>query len=152
MPLVLSDASGAFGAATYSEDFSTAPSFVLCGGQSSGAVTSTGTAVNITLDTASPFAHTETYVSQLMSADTDTLQVQANDGLRLNRPVLAIGSVTINQADNLQMGVDFDWGDRVTARLANQTLTCRLESLTLTYDAASGKENLTGTLRSEYSP
>ena len=152
MPLVLSDANGAFGAANYSEDFSTAPSFVLCGGQSSGTVTSTGTAVNTTLDTASPFAHTETYVSQLMSADTDTLQVQANDGLRLNRPVLAIGSVVINQADNLQMGVDFDWGDRLTARLANQTLTCRLESLTLTYDAASGKENLTGTLRSEYSP
>ena len=152
MPLVLSDANGAFGAADYSEDFSTAPSFVLCGGQSSGSITSVGTAVDPVLDTASPFAHSEVYVSQLMSADTDTLQVQANDGLRLNRPVLAIGSVTINQADNLQMGVDFDWGDRVTARLANQTLTCRLESLTLTYDAASGKENLTGTLRSEYSP
>ena len=154
--LVMSDSNGAFGAATYAEDFSSAASFILCGGQSTAGVAATATAGDATLETAGPFAHTEVYASQQMTSDTDTLQTQANNALRLNRPVVGFQGVTINQSPAMQLGVDFDWGDRFTAKLGREVVTCRLESMTLTYQASSSEgqpaETLTGTLRSEYSP
>ena len=151
VPLLMSDTNGAFGTATYTEDFAGSASFVLCGGQSSAGVTSTATAVDPTLDAVSPFAHSEVYVSQQLSADNDTLATQATDGLRMNRPSLEVSNVTINQSPALRYGTSFDFGDRFTASVGNQMLAVRLESLTVAYGAGSG-ETISGTLRSEYSP
>jgi hypothetical protein len=152
MPLTLSDSGGAFGAATYSEDYSSSVSFVICGGQTAAGETATGTAVDPVLDVVGPFAHSEAYVAQQMSVDPDTLQTQARDALRLNRPVLDVQNVTIVQSPSLVYGRDFEFGDLVTVRVRSVTVAARLESLTLGYDAASGLETISGSLRSEYSP
>ncbi len=151
-PLVLSAANGSLGAATYGEDYSASASFSLCGGQTISGTTQTGSAVDPLLDIAGPFAHTEIYVAQQLSIDPDTLATQANDSLRLNRPVLDVSNVTINQSADLQMGTDFGFGDAVTVRMGAVSVLARIESLTVIYDASSGQETISGSLRSEYSP
>ena len=154
--LVLSDTNAAFGQATYGEDFTASASFMLCTGQTVSGKATTAVVYDATLDSAGPFAHTELYVSQQLAADTDTLHTQARDGLRKNRPVVGFSSVNLNQRPDLQLGVDFDFGDRLTAKLGNQLCVVRLEALTLSYTAAASEsspaETLTATLRSEYSP
>jgi hypothetical protein len=151
-PVTISDDSGNFSACAYVEDFSSSASCVVCGGQSTGGVTATASAVDTTLDAVSPFAHTEMYVSQQMTNDTDTLLTQANDALRLNRPILDIENVTIIQSPGMQYGIHFDFGDMITAKVGRIVLLVRIESLTLSYDASSQTETVNGTLRSEYSP
>lgn len=148
----LSDENGALGTAAYSEDYGQLATFVLCGGQSVSGTPTSATAVSPSLDLAGPFAHTEAYASQQASYDTETLATQAAESLRMARPMLEVGSVTINQSEALQMGVDFDFGDRIVASVGGISLNCRIESLTVAYDAQTGKETITGTLRSEYSP
>jgi hypothetical protein len=147
-PLVLSDAAGDIGEGEYLEDYGSAVSQVVCGGQTVSGAQSTATATNLALEGLGPFAHTEIYTSAQNTAAATTLEAEANTVLRLSRPALALSGAALVQTPKCQYGSDFDFGDKLRVSFAGQNFTARLDSLSINVDARSGEEkfaaNLTG--------
>jgi hypothetical protein len=143
--LVLSEEAGTLLSVTVATDFTNAITVGYAGGQGQGAARYVATAIS---DYAAwgPFGRIERFSNASYSADASTSDDEADALVRGNRPRIIFEADMAN-LHGCAYGIDWDFGDYVTAYAFGRTYECRIDALDLT--VANGKETFKTLLRAE---
>jgi len=125
-------------------DYSNEKTYIYAGGQGTGTSQLIGTASDPVRIKRSPFGRREGWVSNTNATTTASCNYEAATALRKGRPSITF-SGTIQSIPGAEYGVDWGWGDKLTAISNDMQMNCRVDTLSVTVE--SGKEQIDGKLK-----
>lgn len=136
-PVVLSVEDGSLANAEVGTLYGSAASYVYAGGAGVGDIRAVTTAQNDAFLALSPFARFEQFVDGGQITDPDALQALANAKLREYRPRRYLAGQIV-EVPNALRGVQWDYGDLLTATYRGLTYNVLVEKIRVTIEAARG--------------
>lgn len=145
-PVLISPELGNLGEVTYSQDYRDEVTYVLAGGKGEGTLRLIASVQDTIRQGLSPFGMRE-YFQDATQYDTSTgLAAEANAVLRSGRVKTIFQGRLIDMPDS-QYGVDWAWGDYVTAQAFGQLIDCRIEAVSVSVKPGTGYERIDAWLR-----
>jgi len=145
-PVLISPEMGNLGEITFSQDYRNEITYVLAGGKGEGSDRLTASSQDTTRQGISPFGLRE-YFKDATQYDTTTgLAAEADATLRSGRVKTIFQGRLIDMPDS-RYGVDWEWGDYVTAQAFNQLIDCRIEAVSVSVKPGVGYERIDAWLR-----
>ena len=146
-PVLISPELGNLGEVVFSQDYRDEITYVLAGGKGDGAQRLTASAQDTARQGASPFGLRE-YFQDATQYDTTTgLAAEADAVLRNGRVKTIFQGRLIDMPDS-RYGVDWAWGDYVTAQAFGRLIDCRIEAVSVSVKPGAGYERIDAWLRS----
>jgi ReqiPepy6 Gp37-like protein len=146
-PVLVSPELGNFGEVHFSQDYRDEITYALAGGKGEGGARLTASAQDLTRQGVSPFGLRE-YFKDATQYDTTTgLSAEADATLRNGRVKTIFQGRLIDMPDS-RYGVDWAWGDYVTAQAFGQLIDCRIEAISVSVKPGAGYERIDAWLRS----
>ena len=146
-PVLISPELGNLGEVTFSQDYRDAATYVLAGGKGEGTERVLAVAQNTTQQGLSPFGLRE-YFKDATQYDSSTgLSAEADATLRSMRVKTLFQGRLIDMPDS-RYGVDWGWGDYVTAQAFGQLIDCRIDAVSVSVKPGTGYERIDAWLRS----
>lgn len=143
-PVILSPDFGNLGECELTEDWTDEVTYALAGGQGQESSRLTASAQDDARIGASPFGLRETFVDATQYDTTTGLAAEAQAVVRAGRPRTIFTGRIIETADT-RYGVEWSWGDYVTAIAFGQSFDCRIDAVEVTVEG--GKESINAWLR-----
>ncbi len=143
-PVILSPDFGNLGECELTEDWTDEVTYALAGGQGEGSLRLTASAQDDARIGASPFGLREMFVDATQYTTTTGLASEAQAVVRAGRPRTIFTGRIIETADT-RYGVEWGWGDYVTAIAFGQSYDCRIDAVEVTVE--NGKESINAWLR-----
>lgn len=150
-PVLISPEMGNLGACRYSQDWRDEVTYALAGGQGDDSIRATASAQDSVRINASPFGLRETFVSDTSSVSAAAgLTADAQAAVRNGR-LKQIFSGTLLDTPDTRYGVEWQWGDYVTAQVFGQAIDCRIDAVTVTVSSGGSYETIDAVLKSDVS-
>lgn len=146
-PVLISPEMGNLGEVVFSQDYRDEITWVTAGGKGDGSARLIANVQDTTRQGVSPFGLRE-YFKDATQYDTTTgLSAEANATLRSGRVKTIFQGRLIDMPDS-RYGVDWAWGDYVTAQAFGQLIDCRIEAVSVSIKPGTGYERIDAWLRS----
>ena len=149
-PVIISPELGNLGEVTFSQDYRDEATYVLAGGKGEGASRIVASAQNDTQVGLSPFGWREYFKDATQYDSTTGLQAEAEATLRGMRVKTLFQGRLIDMPDS-RYGVDWGWGDYVTAQAFGQLIDCRIDAVSVSVKPGVGYERIDAGLRADLS-
>lgn len=133
-PLLLSTNTASLGEATLTLNYRHEVTVVRVGGQGEGAERLTASAVATDRTGLSPFGWKERFVNATNLTTSAELGYAAQSELVRTRPRVA-ATARILSSDGARYGVDWGWGDLVTAEIFDYRFDARIDAISVTVDS-----------------
>jgi len=130
-PVILDPQMGNLANIVQTDDYSQGVSFVYCAGQGTDSDRTVQSANNATLAGLSPYGRFEAFQDARQATTAASVLAEANADLWSARPVLSFEAQLV-QTPGVQYGVQYNFGDMVTARYRNRQFDCRIEAIHIT--------------------
>lgn len=144
-PTVMSIENKRLGNVSLTSDHTNEANVVICAGQGEGADRTKITVQDDTALNATPYSRVEQFKDSRNNATVAAVTTDANTTLRESR-ALTLFEATVQQTPTNRFGLEYDFGDTVTAVFLGQSFDCRLSSIEIAL--SDGKETITSKLRS----
>ncbi len=145
-PVLISPEMGNLGEVVFSQDYRDEVTFAYAGGKGEGSARLAASAQDTTRQGLSPFGLRE-YFKDATQYDTTTgLAAEAQAVLRSGRAKTIFQGRLIDTPDS-RYGVDWAWGDYVTAQAFGQLIDCRIDAVSVSVKPGSGYERIDAWLR-----
>lgn len=146
-PVLISPELGNLGEVTFSEDYRDEITWVTAGGKGDGTDRMIANVQDTVRQGLSPFGLRE-YFKDATQYDTTTgLSAEADAVLRAGRARTLFQGRLIDMPDS-RYGVDWGWGDYVTAQAFGQLIDCRIDAVSVSVKPGVGYERIDAWLRS----
>lgn len=146
-PVLISPELGNLGEVTFSQDYRDEITVAIAGGKGENNNRLTGSASDSARIGQSPFGWRE-YFKDATQYDTSTgLNAEADAVLRSGRVKTIFQGRLIDMPDS-RYGVDWAWGDYVTAQAFGQLIDCRIDAVSVSVKPGTGYERIDAWLRS----
>lgn len=145
-PVIISPDMGNVGEVTLSQDYRDEVTYVLAGGKGENAARLTASAEDLARQGLSPFGLRESFKDATQYETTTGLAAEANASLRSGRVKTIFQCKLIDTPDS-QYGVDWAWGDYVTAQAFGQLIDCRIDAVSVSVKPGTGYERIDAWLR-----
>lgn len=146
-PVLISPELGNLGEVIFSQDYRDEITYVTAGGKGEGSDRLIASVQDTTRQGLSPFGYRE-YFKDATQYDTTTgLSAEADAILRNGRVKTIFQGRLIDMPDS-RYGVDWAWGDYVTAQAFGQLIDCRIEAVSVSVKPGTGYERIDAWLRS----
>lgn len=146
-PVLISPELGNLGETLYSEDYRDEITYVLAGGKGDGSARLTASAQDLVRQGVSPFGLREFFRDATQYDTTTGLSAEADAVLRSGR-VRTIFQGRLIDMEGSRYGVDWGWGDYVTAQAFGQLIDCRIDAVSVSVKPGAGYERIDAWLRS----
>lgn len=146
-PVILSPDMGNLGETTLTIDYRDEVTYVLAGGRGEDSSRLTASAQDTSRQGASPFGLREYFVDATQYDDATGLANEAGAKLRAGRERTIFQGRLIDTLDT-QYGIQWAWGDYVTAQAFGQLIDCRIDAVSVTVKPGDGYERIDAWLRS----
>ena len=148
IPVLISPEMGNLGEVVFAQDYRDEITFVAAGGKGEGSDRLAASAQDNARIGASPFGWRE-YFKDATQYDTTTgLAAEANAVLRGGRARTIFQGRLIDMPDS-RYGVDWAWGDFVTAQAFGRLIDCRIDAVSVSVKPGAGYERIDAWLRSD---
>jgi hypothetical protein len=147
-PVIISPEMGNLGEITFSKDYRGEITFVSAGGKGEGSDRLFASAQDTTRIGASPFGWREYFKDATQYDSTTGLAAEAQAILRSGRAKVIFQGRLIDTPDS-RYGVDWAWGDFVTAQAFGQLIDCRIDAVSVSVKPGAGYERIDAWLRSD---
>lgn len=127
-PIIVDPSVGNLGGTSLVFDYANEATYVYAAGQGTDSSRTIATSLNDTRLAMSPFARREIFVDARQATTTAQVQDQADAALRSNRGITTFDSVIIENAST-SYGLQYRFGDILTAQLYGQSVDCRLDKV-----------------------
>ena len=145
-PVLISPELGNLGEVVFSQDYRDEITYVLAGGKGDGIARLTASAEDAARQGLSPFGLRE-YFKDATQYDTTTgLAAEAQATLRSGRAKTIFQGRLIDLPDS-RYGVDWAWGDYVTAQAFGQLIDCRIDAVIVSVKPGASYERIDAWLR-----
>lgn len=145
-PVLLGPDFGTLANADYAEDWSDEVNHVTALGQGEGSARATTPASDSARYGASPYALCESTVDARNTSSATALQDEADNALRAGLPRRVFSGQIVDTA-GVRFGVEYSWGDYVTAQAWGDSLDCRLSAVKVLFGRDG--ERIDAVLRNE---
>lgn len=145
-PVLISPEMGNLGETRMSIDYRGEITYVLAGGKGEGAARLTASAQDATRQGASPFGLREAFQDATQYDSATGLASEAQVQLRTGRARTLFQGRLIDTPDS-RYGVDWAWGDYVTAQAFGRLIDCRIDAITVSVQGS--KESIDAWLRAD---
>lgn len=145
-PVLISPEMGNLGEVVFSQDYRTEATYVLAGGKGDNTERMLGAANNSTQVGQSPFGLREYFKDATQYDSTTGLQAEAEATLRSMRVKTLFQGRLIDMPDS-RYGVDWAWGDFVTAQAFGQLIDCRIDAVSVSVKPGTNYERIDAWLR-----
>jgi hypothetical protein len=135
-PVILDPQLGNLSNIIQADDYTQGISFVYCAGQGQDSDRVVQMATNATIAGLSPYGRFEDFQDARQSTTAAGVLSEANANLWAMRPKLTFEAQLV-QTPGVQYGVQYGFGDIVTARYRNRQFDCRIEAVHVTKQGAS---------------
>lgn len=129
------------------EDWIEEHNFIYTLGQGVANITAVATSQDAARIAVSPFNRREFLVNSNTTGDATALQDESDSALRAGKPKTTLTAKLLNTRQ-LRFGVDWNWGDYLTAQTDGFAFDCRVETISVQV-TQSGGESVTGQLKGE---
>ncbi len=146
-PVLISPELGNLGEVTFSQDYRDEATYVLAGGKGEGSSRLLAAVQDNTRIGLSPFGYREYFKDATQYETTTGLAAEANATLRSMRVKTIFQGRLIDMPDS-RYGVDWGWGDYVTAQAFGQLIDCRIDAVSVSVKPGTGYERIDAWLRS----
>ena len=146
-PVLISPEMGNLGETLLSVDYRNEITFVGAGGKGDGTNRLLATAQDTARQGVSPFGLREYFKDATQYTSTTGLSAEANAILRSGRAHTIFQGRLIDTPDS-RYGVDWSWGDFVTAQAFGQLIDCRIDAISVSVKPGGGYERVDAWLRS----
>ncbi len=146
-PVLISPEMGNLGETLLSVDYRNEITYVQAGGKGEGAQRLLASAQDLARQGVSPFGLREYFKDATQYATTAGLTEEANAVLRSGRARTIFQGRLIDTPDS-RYGVDWAWGDYVTAQAFGQLIDCRIDAVSVSVKPGGGYERIDAWLRS----
>ncbi len=146
-PVIISPELGNLGEVVFSQDYRDEITYVLAGGKGDGSSRLTAEAQDTARQGLSPFGLREYFKDATQYETTTGLASEAQATLRSGRAKTIFQGRLIDMPDS-RYGVDWAWGDYVTAQAFNQLIDCRIDAVSVSVKPGVGYERIDAWLRS----
>lgn len=147
-PVLISPELGNLGEVTFSKDYRNEITYVRAGGKGEGALRLLAGASDSTRIGLSPFGLRETFQNATQYDTTTGLAAEAQAVLRSGRAKTIFQGKLIDMPDS-RYGVDWAWGDFVTAQAFGQLIDCRIDAVSVSVRPGVGYERIDAWLRAD---
>lgn len=130
-PVILSQATGSLANCRLTVDRSQEVTAAICAGSGEGTARITAESVDSTRMGESPFNRVEVFGDYTNISDATTLQDKADALVRAGRPRIEF-TADVVETDGATRGIQYDYGDLVTAEFRGQQYDCRLDVIGVT--------------------
>lgn len=120
--------------------------YVSAGGQGEGSARVVGAGSEPLRLNSGPFRLIEYFADSRTSSDATQLNDEANAVVRTLRPLIYVTG-ELQDTRGFNFGLDYEWGDYITAVVGKWVVDCRLSSMTISLQ--DGKETIRAALRGE---
>ncbi len=145
-PVLISPEMGNLGEVLFSQDYRDEITYVLAGGKGENSARLTAAAQDTARQGLSPFGIRD-YFKDATQYDTLTgLAAEADATLRAGRVKTIFQGRLIDMPDS-RYGVDWAWGDYVTAQAFGQLIDCRIDAVSVSVKPGAGYERIDAWLR-----
>jgi len=127
-PVILDSQLGNLANITQTDDYTQGVSFVYCAGQGQDSARVVQTATNDAIAGLSPYGRFEDFQDARQSSAAAGVLSEAKANLWDMRPKLTFEAQLV-QTPGMQYGVQYNFGDMVTARYRNRQFDCRIEAV-----------------------
>ncbi len=138
---------GNLGEVVFSVDYRNEITYALAGGKGDNADRITASAQDTTRQGLSPFGLREYFKDATQYNNTTGLSAEAQAILRSGRAKTIFQGRLIDMPDS-RYGVDWAWGDYVTAQAFGQLIDCRIDAVSVSVKPGTGYERIDAWLRS----
>lgn len=145
-PLVISPELGTIAGGELFTDYASEVTVVYAAGQGDKEAREVAEVEDIARSGASPFGRIEALRDARQNATGASLTAEGNAYLRANRPRRVFTAALVD-TPQVRYGLEWHWGDKVTAQFEGQTFDCHIDTLRLS--VAGGKETIGAHLRAE---
>lgn len=146
-PVILDPQFGNLGDIDQTDDYSDARSFIYCGGQGEGTARIIQTATDATLAGLSPYGRFEAWQDARQSESSASVLAEAQAELWSRRAKKTFEG-TILETPAVRYGVNYGFGDIVTARYRGQQYDCRVDAVQITKASNTTPEQITTKIQS----
>lgn len=149
-PVIIGRDFGNMGAASLKFDYRGEITWAKAGGQGDGSNRAVAPAQDSARIGASPFGRRETFVNATQYKDDSTggLTAEANAAVRNGRPRTIFRGKLLDTQDT-RYGVQWAWGDFVTAQYGGYQIDCRVDAVTVTVKPGESYETVEALLRND---
>lgn len=137
-PVLLGPDFGTLAGADYGEDFADEINYVTALGQGEGAARVTANSSDTTRSGSSPYALCEATVDARNTASSTAVQDEADGALRAGLPARLFSAQVVDTA-GVRFGVEYSWGDYLTAQAFGDSFDCRLPAVRVRLDGSGEK-------------
>lgn len=150
-PILISPTMGNLGAARYSQDWRNEITYAIAAGGANNDLRPTVSVQDNTRIAASPFGLRETFVSASSTVSAAAgLTAEAQAAVRNGR-MKQIFSGKLIDTNDTRYGVEWGWGDYVTAQAFGQSIDCRVDAVTVSVKSGGDYETIEAVLKSDAS-
>ena len=146
-PVIISPEMGNLGETLLSVDYRNEITVATAGGKGEGSQRLFATAQDTARQGVSPFGYREYFKDATQYNSTAGLSAEADAILRSGRARTIFQGRLISTPDS-QYGVDWAWGDYVTAQAFGQLIDCRIDAVSVSVKPGGGYERIDAWLRS----
>ncbi len=146
-PVLISPEMGNLGETLLSVDYRNEITYVQAGGKGDGQQRLLASAQDLARQGVSPFGLREYFKDATQYATTTGLSAEADSILRSGRARTIFQGRLIDTPDS-RYGVDWGWGDYVTAQAFGQLIDCRIDAVSVSVKPGGGYERIDAWLRS----
>ncbi len=146
-PVLISPELGNLGEVTFSQDYRDEATYVLAGGKGEGSLRLVAAAQDLTRQGLSPFGRREYFKNATQYDTTTGLSAEADAILRAMRAKTIFQGRLIDMPDS-RYGVQWQWGDFVTAQAFGQLIDCRIDAVSVSVKPGAQYERIDAWLRS----
>ena len=145
-PVLISPELGNLGEVIFSQDYRDEITYALAGGKGEGAARLTASSQDLTRQGVSPFGLREYFQDATQYSTSTGISAEADAVLRNGRVKTIFQGRLIDMPDS-QYGVDWAWGDYVTAQAFGQLIDCRIDAVSVSVKPGAGYERVDAWLR-----
>lgn len=147
-PVLLGPEYGTLAGVDYAEDFSGEINSATALGQGEGSARVTANSADTTRSGASPYALCEGVVDARNTSSAAAVQDEADQALRAGLPQRTFTTQVIDTA-GVRFGIEYTWGDYLTAQAFGDAFDCRLPAVRVTYNSSG--ETINAVLKNDSS-
>lgn len=145
-PVLISPDLGNLGETLFTQDYRDEVTYVTAGGKGDGSARLIANAQDLTRQGLSPFGLREFFQNATQYDTVTGLSAEADAVLRSGRVKTIFQGKLIDMPDS-RYGVDWAWGDYVTAQAFGQLIDCRIDAVTVSVKPGTGYERIDAWLR-----
>ncbi len=146
-PVLISPELGNLGEVVFSQDYRDEITYVTAGGKGEGSLRMIANVEDTTRQGVSPFGLREYFKDATQYDSTTGLSAEGNAVLRSGREKTIFQGRLIDMPDS-RYGVDWGWGDYVTAQAFGQLIDCRIDAVSVSVKPGASYERIDAWLRS----